>query len=199
MTFWNWLKEHGPVIAVVIAGTAFLDSRIDARFEAVDARFDAVDVRFDEMDKRLTGRIDAVDGRIDGLERRIASLEQRLAEELRAIRQDIGDHRNALDQRIDRLMLAVSRAGISPDGMDKAAIALLTGAEVQIPLSAVLAAAAGDAVLQDRLVPARYADRRLVLYPGSGDGRLAALLDAEGWRPVEAGNPGRGFVRAPVP
>lgn len=53
------------------ADLAKLESRMDARFDAVDARFDAVDVRFNAIDVRFTGidvRFNTVDLRLNSID-----------------------------------------------------------------------------------------------------------------------------------
>ncbi len=197
--FWNWLKEHGPVIGIIIALFVFFDDRQRERFGVVFRDIAKVERQSREIEERLTARIDELAGRVDEQGGRIDALEERLTEEIRAVRQLIHENRNALDQRIDRVMLAIARSGTPASGDTAAAVALLTGAEVRIPLSLVVSAAADDALLQDRLVPAKFADSRLILYPAADDGRTAALLSAEGWMPVDAGDPGLGFVRLSTP
>jgi len=196
---WNWLKEHGPVIVILLALFVFFDNRQSERFDRVARDIDRVETQGREAEARLAARIDKLDARIDKLDGRMDALEKRLTEEIGAVRQLIHENRNALDQRIDRVMLAIARSGAPSGGDTAAAVALLTGAEVRIPLSLVVSAAADDALLRNLLVPAKFADSRLILYPAADDGRTAALLSGAGWTPVEAGDPARGFMRPPAP
>ena len=53
----------GLVIAYINAKIGKVESRMDARFDAVDARFDSVNTRFDSVN----GRFDAINTRFDDM------------------------------------------------------------------------------------------------------------------------------------
>ncbi len=188
MAFWNWIKEHGPVLVVLLAVGGFLDRQIDNRIGAQGERLDA--------------RIGALDARIGALSERFDTFEHRfdrLEADFRAFQERTAENHDALNRRIDQVIFAVNRSSGSTDpGMDTL-ISLLMGTDVRLPLPAVVPAAYRDARLERRQVSARFADNRLVLYPDLGDDRVVELLHAEGWRPVEADHPDQGFVAAPAP
>ncbi len=192
MAFWNWIKEHGPVLVVLLAVGGFLDRQIDNRIGAQGERLDA---RIGALGERLDARIGALGERFDTFEHRF----DRLEADFRSFQERTAENHDVLNRRIDQVIFAVNRSGGSTDlGMDTL-IPLLMGTDVRIPLPAVVPAAYRDARLERRQVSARFADNRLVLYPDLGDDRIVELLHAEGWRPVEADRPDQGFVAAPAP
>ncbi len=228
MAFWNWIKEHGPVLVVLLAVGGFLDRQIDNRIgaqgerldarigaqgerldarigalgERLDARIGALDARIGAQGERLEARIGALDARIGALGERFDTFEHRfdrLEADFRSFQERTAENHDVLNRRIDQVIFAVNRSGGSTDlGIDTL-IPLLMGTDVRIPLPAVVPAAYRDARLERRQVSARFADNRLVLYPDLGDDRIVELLHAEGWRPVEADRPDQGFVAAPAP
>ncbi len=221
MAFWNWIKEHGPVLVVLLAVGGFLDRQIDNRIGAQGERLDAriaaqgerldarigalgerLDARIAAQGERLEARIGALDARIGALGERFDTFEHRfdrLEADFRSFQERTAENHDVLNRRIDQVIFAVNRSGGSTDpGMDTL-IPLLMGTDVRIPLPAVVPAAYRDARLERRQVSARFADNRLVLYPDLGDDRIVELLHAEGWRPVEADRPDQGFVAAPAP
>ena len=192
MAFWDWIKEHGPVLVVLLAVGGFLDRQIDNRIGAQGARLDA---RIGALGERLDARIGALGERFNTFEHRF----DRLEADFRSFQERTAENHDVLNRRIDQVIFAVNRSGGSTDlGMDTL-IPLLMGTDVRIPLPAVVPAAYRDARLERRQVSARFADNRLVLYPDLGDDRIVELLHAEGWRPVEADRPDQGFVAAPAP
>jgi hypothetical protein len=85
----------GLVMAYINAKIGKVESRFDARFDAVDARFDAVDARFDAVDARFESvnvrfdsvnvRFDAVNRRFDGIDRRFDDMRDLWRAELRRV------------------------------------------------------------------------------------------------------------------
>ena len=144
MAFWNWIKEHGPVLVVLLAVGGFLDRQIDNRIGALGERLDA--------------RIGALGERFDTFEHRF----DRLEADFRSFQERTAENHDVLNRRIDQVIFAVNRSGGSTDlGMDTL-IPLLMGTDVRIPLPAVVPAAYRDARLERRQVSARFADNRLV-------------------------------------
>jgi hypothetical protein len=78
----------GLVIAYINAKIGKVESRMDARFDAVDARFDSVNTRFDAVN----GRFDSVNGRFDAINTRFDDMRDLWRAELRRV-EDVLDAR----------------------------------------------------------------------------------------------------------
>jgi predicted nucleic acid-binding Zn-ribbon protein len=63
------LRAIGLVVDEKVGG---LETRMNARFDAVDKRFEAIDKRFEAIDKRF----EAIDKRFDGIEEQVASVQE---------------------------------------------------------------------------------------------------------------------------
>ena len=111
MAFWDWIKEHGPVLVVLLAVGGFLDRQIDNRIGAQGARLDAriaalgerLDVRIAAQGERLDARIGAqgerLEARIGALDARIGAQGERLEARIGAL----GERFDTFEHRFDRL------------------------------------------------------------------------------------------------